>query len=85
MSKSVAGTLNVETKNPVCPPLTTGDIVTLRGKPMVKIIKPGNKNAGRELRLTQKEEWVYLSIQDNSNEHYFFDGEHLVGWKKTKR
>jgi hypothetical protein len=85
MGKNVTGTQDSKIKNSVCPPLTTSDIVTLRGKPMVKIIKPNKKGSAKSLYLPQKEEWVYLSVHDNSTEHYFFVNEFLLGWRKDKQ
>ncbi|MBI4833348.1 MAG: hypothetical protein HY811_00810 [Planctomycetes bacterium] len=68
-----------------CPPLSTDDLVVLRGKPMAKIIQPINNHPhpAKDSFPSTTEEWVYISIRDNSNEHYFFENQQLVGWKKT--
>ncbi|MBI4835193.1 MAG: hypothetical protein HY811_10335 [Planctomycetes bacterium] len=82
MSKTAARNLNSEfaIRNSVCPPLTTDDIFTLRGKPMVKCIEPAkNLNLPVERR---NQKWVYVSLHTNNEEHYFFKDGYLVGWKR---
>ena len=62
-------------------PLTSADIITLRGKPAVaKITKPSAPNNGQKPILQSREEWIYFD-KDNK-EYYFFENEQLVRWKK---
>ena len=66
---------------PSCPPLTPDDILTLRGKPMVKWIEPA-----KDLRLPMErraQKWIYASLHTNTEEHYLFKDGYLAGWKKT--
>ncbi|MBI4833524.1 MAG: hypothetical protein HY811_01720 [Planctomycetes bacterium] len=63
----------------ICPPLTTADILTVRGKPALKRIEPVKSR--RELQ--KNEEWVYFFIYNNTKEYYFFEKGRLVGWKKA--
>jgi len=65
-----------------CPPLTPSDIVTLRGKPMVKLIKPTHNRNWRPEQ--QEQEWVYPSVDSTNEEHYFFKDGYLVSWYKAR-
>ncbi|MBI4833315.1 MAG: hypothetical protein HY811_00645 [Planctomycetes bacterium] len=58
-------------------PLTTDDIMALRGKPVAKWLKPKKDSE------PVSEEWIYLFPQTNSKEHYLFKNGCLVNWKKT--
>lgn len=54
------------------PPLTSDDILALKGQPMAKKVKPNNG-------LTQ-EEWIYYRASINSKEHYIFKNGRLIEW-----
>jgi hypothetical protein len=68
-----------KSKMSTCPPLTTSDILTIRGKPALKRIEPSPKRGGSE----NEEEWVYFTMYNNTKEYYFFQKGQLVGWKKA--
>ena len=61
-------------KEPVifCPPLSEKDVLNLRGQPVLKS------------RLLKDEEWVYYSLPDYTEEHYFFRNGRLVRWMETR-
>jgi hypothetical protein len=53
-------------------PLTSSELIALRGKPTVfKMIKPSSTN---------NSEWIYFNT--DNEEHYFFKDEELVRWEK---
>ncbi|MBI4833936.1 MAG: hypothetical protein HY811_03840 [Planctomycetes bacterium] len=65
-----------------CPPLTPSDILTVKGKPSLKVIKPYKKQ--NVLVEQAEQEWIYVILNPmKSKEHYFFKGGYLVNWKKT--
>jgi hypothetical protein len=55
------------------PPLTPDDILTLRGQPVAKRIKPNNGSSS--------EEWIYYNMNTNSKECYRFKNGKLAGYK----
>lgn len=59
-------------------PLSNSDVQLIRGKPVAKIIThPKNS------RIFQQEEWVYLALRQNMEEHYFFKNGKLIGWEEN--
>jgi hypothetical protein len=55
-----------------CPPLTTNDILTLRGQPMSK---------RNESLRNPIEEWIYYNPRRNNKESYVFKKEKLIRYK----
>ncbi|MBI4834173.1 MAG: hypothetical protein HY811_05080 [Planctomycetes bacterium] len=64
-----------------CPPLTTDDILALRGKPLSKWVEPTKDSKLPIERREQK--WVYVSLHTNNEDHYFFKNGYLIGWERT--
>ena len=63
-----------------CPPLSEKDVFNLRGNPAVK----STQLKDDELRRDRDSEWVYYSLSDYTEEHYFFRNGRLVRWEKIK-
>jgi hypothetical protein len=61
------------------PPITTEEIITLKGVPMSKRIRFINKSAESSKSM---EEWVYYSDKDNTKEYYLFKSGKVIGYKK---
>jgi hypothetical protein len=59
-----------------CPPLTPGDILTLRGQPVTKLVNPNNRKNALDL-----EEWVYYNMPDKTKECYRFNNGILVNYR----
>ncbi|MBI5309190.1 MAG: hypothetical protein HZB37_12895 [Planctomycetes bacterium] len=55
-----------------CPPLSENDVLNLRGQPACKS------------KLLKDEEWVYYSLPNYTEEHYFFRNGRLVRWKEIR-
>jgi hypothetical protein len=60
-------------------PLTQDNILTLKGQPVTKVIKPNNRNNALDL-----EEWIYYNVPDKTKtkECYRFKNGRLVGYNK---
>jgi len=54
------------------PPLTPNDILTLRGKPKAKSIKPNNGSS--------EEKWIYYNISKKNKESFIFKNGRLIGY-----
>jgi len=71
-----------------CPPLSEKDVFNLRGNPAVKSTQLKDDELRRdrdsELRRDRDSEWVYYSLSDYTEEHYFFRNGRLVRWEKIK-
>ena len=63
-----------------CPPLSEKDVLNLRGQPAVKATQLKDD----ELRRDRASEWVYYSLPNNTEEHYFFRNGRLVRWKEIR-
>jgi hypothetical protein len=76
-----------------CPPLTTDDILILRGNPMAKRIEPLKKSFsarggsppavghGAYGGNPAIEEWIYYKTPTNAKESYVFKNGTLIGYK----
>jgi hypothetical protein len=63
--------------NPNSLPLTTDDIITLRGKPVAKKIKELKNFA-----LLSLEEWIYYNLNTKEQEYFLFKNGCLMNWQK---
>jgi len=59
------------------PPLTSDDILVLRGQPVTKKIAPAD-NSG----IMEAEEWAYYNKQGMTKEYYLFNNGMLISYKK---
>lgn len=62
-----------------CLPFTSDDIITLRGQPIAKRVKPVKNSF-----LPLIEEWIYYQAQTNTKESYVFKNSRLINWRKEK-
>lgn len=65
----------MNTNKSLCPPLTPGDILALKGNPLAKKIELLKNSFSQTL-----EEWVYYNIVDRTKESYRFKNGKLINY-----
>lgn len=59
-----------------CPPLTPDDVITLLGKPMLKMSEPSTNSF-----YADAEEWIYYNVKENIKEIYSFKNNKLTDYQ----
>jgi len=61
----------------ICPPLTSDNILTLKGQPVTKMINPNQRK-----NVLAIEEWIYYNVSDREQECFSFKDGTLINWTK---